>query len=105
MAQFNIYSNANSSTKENYPYLLDIQSSLFEALDTRLVIPLVLVSKQKHKPIDGLMPIMVIKGNEFVLITSQIAGVHKNNLGTHISDINQNRQEIIAAIDFLITGF
>jgi toxin CcdB len=105
MAQFNIYSNTNSSTKDAYPFLLDIQSSLFESLDTRLVIPLSPIVKQKHKPIKGLTPIIKIKTNEYILLTSQMAGVHKNNLGNHVIDINSNRQEIISAIDFLISGF
>jgi toxin CcdB len=105
MAQFNIYSNTNSSTKDSYPYLLDIQSSLFDSLDTRLVIPLALVAKQKHQPIKGLTPILKIKSNEYILLTSQMAGVHKNNLGNHVLDFNTNRQEIISAIDFLISGF
>ena len=105
MAQFNVYANSNNTTKDQYPYLLDIQSSLFETLDTRLVIPLTQMSKTKQIPIKGLTPIIKIKGSDYLLLTSQMAGVHKNNLGNHIVDVNQNRQDIISAIDFLISGF
>jgi toxin CcdB len=106
MAQFNVYLNTNNSTKNEYPYLVDIQSPLLETLDTRLVIPLILLSKMNSKPIKGLTPVFKIKGNEYILLTSQMAGIHKKYLGrSHISDFSNNRQEIISAIDFLLSGF
>jgi toxin CcdB len=105
MPQFNIYSNANTHTKDLYPYLLDIQSSLFESLDTRLVIPLALLSKSMQRPIKGLNPLIKIKGNEYIALTSQMAGINKANLGNLVLDYSSNRQEVISAIDFLISGF
>ena len=105
MSQFSIYANANASTKSMYPYLLNVQSALLDSLDTRMVIPLSLVSKFNDKSISNLTPIVSIKGSDYILLTAQMAGVHKKNLGSLILDLSSMRQTIISAIDFLITGF
>jgi toxin CcdB len=105
MAQFCIYTNANSATKERYPLLLDIQNQLLDSLETRLVIPLILLSKYETQPIKELMPVLTINSKKYVVLTPLQSGIHKKNLGTFTLDISTKRQEIISALDFLLTGF
>ena len=105
MAQFSVYTNLNSSTKDQYPLLLDIQNKLLDSLETRLVIPLIPLSKYESKPIKELMPIIAINIKKYVVLTPLQAGIHKKLLGNFISDISAQRQEIISSIDFLLTGF
>ena len=40
MAQFALFENQNADSKETYPYFVDIQNSLLDSLNTRLVVPL-----------------------------------------------------------------
>jgi len=105
MAQFSIHANTNPISKSVYPYLLDVQSPLLESLETRLVIPLALKSKFKEKAIRNLTPVLSIKSNDYLLLTPQMAAIHKNQLGILIVDCSQYRNVIISSIDFLITGF
>jgi toxin CcdB len=105
MAQFSVHTNLNSSTKDKYPLLLDIQNGLLDSLDTKLVIPLVLLSNYESKPIKELMPIIIIDNKKYIVLTSLQAGIHKKLLGKVIGDASQYRQEIVSSIDFLITGF
>ena len=105
MAQFSVYTNLNSSTKDHYPLLLDIQNQLLDMLETRLVIPLVLLTKYDSKPIKELMPIVTINGKKYVILTPLQAGIHKKHLGNLVADVSPKRQEIISSIDFLLTGF
>ena len=105
MAQFSIYANTNPISKNIYPYLLDVQSPLLDSLETRLVIPLALKSKFKEKAIKNLTPVLAIKSNEYLLLTPQMAAIHKNQLGLFIEDCSQFRNIIVSSIDFLITGF
>jgi toxin CcdB len=105
MSQFCIYTNSNTSTKERYPLLLDIQNQLLDSLETRLVIPLVLLSKYETQPIKELMPILLINNKKYVVLTPLQSGIHKKNLGNFVVDISSKRQEIISALDFLLTGF
>lgn len=105
MAQYSVYSNTNPSSKEIYPYILDVQSPLLESLETRVVIPLSLKSRFNEKAIKNLTPVVSIQGVEFLVLTPQMAAIHKKHLGTLIEDCSVSRNEIVASIDFLITGF
>jgi toxin CcdB len=105
MAQFQIFSNTNVSTKTQFPFLLDVQNHILDSLDTRLVIPLSLLSGFQNKPILKLTPTITINNSNFLILTSQMASVHKKYLGSFVKDIADKRQEIISSIDFLISGF
>jgi toxin CcdB len=105
MAQFQVYSNMNNSTKTQYPFLLDVQNRILDSLDTRLVIPISLFSNFHNKPITKLTPIIQINGVEYIILTSQMAGIQKKMLGSFVCDVSEQRQEILDALDFLIVGF
>ena len=105
MAQYSICTNTNSSTKSNYPYILDVQSPLLDSLETRLVIPLSLKSRFNEKSMKNLTPILSIKGIEYLVLTPQMAAIQKKYLGTFVEECTKYRNEIISSIDFLITGF
>jgi CcdB protein. len=105
MSQFSVHTNLNSATKEHYPLLIDIQNALLDSLDTKLVIPLVLFSKYESKPIKELMPVISINGKKYIVLTPLQAGINKKFLGNIVADLSSYRQDIISAIDFLITGF
>ncbi|MCI4399115.1 MAG: CcdB family protein [Campylobacteraceae bacterium] len=101
MAQFDVYANPNPNTNKEIPYLLDVQADILSSLETRVVVPLVIQSKTaKH-----LNPVFEVKNKKVVMSTSQIAGVPLSVLGEKVANLKDKRAEIIAAIDFLITGF
>jgi toxin CcdB len=104
MPQFTVYRNKNPQTLSAVPFLLDVQNDLLSDLETRVVIPLRPVSAIKDKPLRSLMPILEIEGGRFVLLTPQMAGIPKNELGPPVIRVEHYRSEIIAAIDFLVTG-
>jgi toxin CcdB len=104
MAQFDVYENPNEKTQEEIPYLLDLQSDLLDDLATRVVAPLI-KSQSIVKPILHLNPCFEIEGVAVVLSTAELAGVPKGALGAKMGSLKEYRGEIIAALDFLITGF
>lgn len=104
MTQFTVFKNKNPASKSRVPYLLDIQSGLLETLDTRLVIPLSPLSSLKGKTLGSLTPVIEIEGKQFLLLTLQMAGISRNDIGVAVTDLSPLRHEIIAAIDFLISG-
>ncbi len=105
MSQFSIHANSNADTKSDFPYLLDIQSSLLSDLDSRTVIPLALSSNPKYMPISKLTPIVEVKGRKYTVLTPLLAGIPKKILGPEIADLSSLGGDIISAIDLLITGF
>lgn len=104
MAQFTVYRNKNAHTKGTFPLLLDVQSDLLEDLQTRVVIPLTKTALAK-KPVDRLMPVLKIDDETYVLVTQQLAGIARKDLGAASGSLAQHRDVILAAVDFLITGF
>jgi toxin CcdB len=44
-------------------------------------------------------------GERYVLMTPQLAGINRAELGPQTGNLGEERQVILAAIDFLVTGF
>lgn len=104
MAHLKVYENTNSATNKKYPYLLDIQTNLLDDLRTTVVIPLGVISSTGGAAMTKLCPIVEIKSKKFVVLTQQLAGVDRKVLGKEIADLSASRAEVIAALDFLISG-
>lgn len=104
MAQFFAYKNPNPRTRVQYPYLLDIQSDLLSGLRTTIVIPLTPTNMAAPMSLSRLNPTFVIDCDSFTAITQDIAGIDRNQLGAQACDLSAYRSEIIAAVDFVLTG-
>lgn len=101
MAQFDVYENINPNTCEQIPFLLDIQNDVLKNLSTRVVIPMI-----KDIPAARILnPKFNINDIEVVLSASELASISVDNLGSKICSLEGFREEIIEAVDFLITGF
>ena len=103
MPQYTAYDNPNRATRKAYPYLLEIQSTLLDDLRTTVVIPLC-PKTAVNGPISRLCPIVRISGKDFILLTQQIAAIDRNALGKAVADWSRYRAQIVAALDFLISG-
>ncbi|OLU24197.1 CcdB family protein [Pseudomonas sp. PA27(2017)] len=104
MAQFAVYENTNPATSAAVPLLLDVQSNLLAELGTRVVVPLYAASTLQGKLLKTLTPRFEIEGEPYVMMTPQMAGIANKQLGPMVVDLTARRDEIIAALDLLITG-
>lgn len=104
MAQFTVYQNKNVQTRSAVPFLLDVQNDLLNDLETRVVVPLCPLSSVKGKPLRALTPVLEIEEEPYVMLTPQMAGIAKRELGASVTHLERYRYEIVAAIDFLVTG-
>ena len=105
MAQFSVYRNKNPRTKTTFPLLVDVQSDLLEPLNTRVVVPLTKSAALTKKPVSHLTPEVSFEGDRYLLVTPQLAGVNRTELGSLAGSLAEERQTILAALDFLLTGF
>ncbi|MGR8953336.1 MAG: CcdB family protein [Gammaproteobacteria bacterium] len=105
MKQYAVYENKNQKTQKSVPYLLNIQADLLDGLQTCVVVPLIPADAGQLEPIGRLTPLFGIEGNFYLMLTPQLAGIAKRELGRTVADLSSARDEIIAAIDFLVTGF
>jgi len=104
MSQFCAYKNANPATRAQFPYLLDIQIDLLGELRTTVVIPLTPSKLAAPMSLTRLNPAIVIDGKSFTLMTQQIAGVDRTQLGAQAYKLSSYRSEIVAALDFVLSG-
>ena len=105
MAQFAVYRNKNPNTKSTFPLLVDVQADLLEDLQPRVVIPLTKALALTKKPMGQLTPMIKYEGDPYVLMTPLLAGVARRDLGAATGNLAERRDVILAAMDFLMTGF
>lgn len=103
MAQLDVLRNPNPASSEAVPYLLDVQADLLNGLATRVVVPLAAETDAWH-PARHLNPVFVIEGRKVMMSTAEIAGIAVRFLGEKVTSLADRRDEIIGAIDFVITG-
>ena len=104
MAQFDVYENQNQETNQAIPYLLDVQAELLKNLATRVVVPLITASAM-GKAVKHLHPQFEIRRAAVFMSTAELAGVPVRILGEKVGSLKDRRNEIIAALYFLFTGF
>ncbi len=105
MAQYAIYRNRKSRSSAAYPLLLDVQADLFEDLETRVVVPLCGAPALREFPLAYLTPTVTFDGKAYALMTPQLAGIARADLGPHMGNVVEQGRAITAALDFLLRGF
>ena len=103
MAQFDVHRSLIEPPTEEAPYLLDVQSDFLEVFNVRVVVPLFRAAGFA-RPIHRLNPNFRIEGGLVVMATQFIAGTSVRNLGDVVATLAHRRDDIIGAIDMLITG-
>ena len=104
MPQFTVYRNKSPRTKSTFPFVVDVQSDLLEQLQTRVVIPLTRTAGLAKKPLSHLTPALTFDGETYVLMTPQLAGVARSDLGAPAGSLAGERDAIVAAMEVRLTG-
>ena len=105
MAQLDVYSNPDALTARDIPYLLELQCNLLGTLPGCVVAPLAAPESLEALPILRLNPKLDIAGETMILLTQELATLPRRALKTPIANLSPQREEILAALDFLFTGF
>ncbi len=104
MSQFDVYVNPSLSTRKAFPFIVDIQNSLISEIATRIVIPLGKMSYFNNEQMKRLTPVIEYENEKLLLLTPQIASMPTKRLKNPVGSLSHFRDEIIAALDFAITG-
>jgi toxin CcdB len=103
MAQLDVHRSLITPPAEEVLYLLDVQSDLLEVFNVRVVVPLFRATGFA-RPIRRLNPGFRIEGVAVIMATQFIAGTSVRNLGEVVATLADQRDDVIGAIDMLITG-
>lgn len=105
MPQFAVYRNENPGSCDEFPFLVDVQADLLEELGTRVVIPLARSEALIDFPTQYLTPLITFQGRPYALLTPQLAGISRDELGPQAGSLADQERAISTAIDFLLRGF
>ncbi|ROZ66515.1 CcdB family protein [Ramlibacter sp. WS9] len=105
MAQFDVHRN-KGPLKESIPFVVIVQSSLFDRYRRRMVVPLV-----RRTVLPGgtaavgtrLNPVFNVKGTSVVLHPLDMVSVALDQLGTKVDSLAERGQTIADALDELLT--
>ena len=100
MARFDLFRRPRSAPG----YLLQIQSDFLDALETRVVVPL-LPPEAVPRPMRDLHPHFEIEGQAHIMATQLLGAIPRRELGPAIGSLAAHQDDITRALDVLITGF
>ena len=104
MAQFDVHKNAGKQ-RDSIPFVVVVQSSLFDKYRRRVVVPLVRLSSLNN--VDALSgslnPVFGIDGVEVMLHPLEVVSVAIDQLGEKVANLAEDGDRILAAMDELLT--
>jgi len=102
MSQFNVHRNPGRH-RDSIPFVVIVQSRLYDAYRRRVVVPLVDKSSIGKVTNPRLNPTFRIKGQAVVLHPLEIVSVANENLGEFVQSLVEEGDAIIAALDEMLT--
>ncbi len=102
MAQFDVHANMGPN-REAIPFVVVIQSALYDDYRRRVVVPLVRKSAVEPPGRARFNPGFRIKGLTVVLHPLEIASVPRDRLGEPVASLASDGQRIVDALDELLT--
>ncbi len=100
MARFDVY-----HYSKKVPLVIDVQADLLAELRTRVVIPLLPQAQAKQEELPRLKPVIRVKGKKYILMTTDIGTLRVADLKEPVDNVEDQRQTIVDALDFLLQGF
>lgn len=102
MAQFDIHRNPGKHS-DAIPFVVVVQSSLYDSYRRRVVVPLVKKSEIGRTAYASLNPSFTIEGVSVVLHPLEIVSVPADILGAPVGSLSHEGERITAALDELLT--
>jgi toxin CcdB len=102
MAQFDVHRNSGGN-RESIPYVVVVQSALFDDYRRRVVVPLVKASAAGKIFNPRFNPTFKIRRMKVVLHPLEIVSVATDSLGEPISSLAEEGDRILGALDDLLT--
>lgn len=104
MSQYCVHKNTRKDEAKAIPYLLDVQSNLLKRLNTCIAIPLKKQSALNTQTMTNLNPILLIKGEPYVMQTQVLSAIPRAQLGDIVQNCNDQSHIITNAIDAVLSG-
>jgi toxin CcdB len=101
--QFDVVANPDAEDAQYRPYLVILQSDLVSDLRSTVVAPL--IARSRIVGARQLNPLVIVDGAEYWIAIYELFAIERHLLGAKVASVDDRRDPIIAAIDFLFVGF
>lgn len=105
MAHLDVYPNRDPRTSTSRPYAVDVQNNLLASMPSTVLVPLARMESVEQLPILRLNPSIVLGDEKLVMLTQDIAAVLRRTLSAPVGNVSAQRDDILAALDFLFSGY
>ncbi len=105
MAQFDVHKNIGKQ-RDAIPFVVVVQSSLYDGYSRRVVVPLVrrsTLARTAEFLDTPLNPVFTVKGIKVVLHPLEMVSVALENLGAKVATLEEEGNAVIAAMDEMLT--
>lgn len=102
--QFDVFENPSPRMRDQYPFVVDVQSDLLSSLATRMVVPLAVTALAAGELPRRLCPLLMVSGQSLMLVPFEAAPLDKRLLKTQVSSIRDRAHDIVAAMDAVLSG-
>lgn len=105
MAQFDVHLNIGKQ-RQHIPYVVVVQSALYDSYRRRVVVPLVLRAALTSSELQGgsrINPVFTIEGREVVMHPLEIVSIALDQMGEKIGSLSDEGDAILNALDEVLT--
>lgn len=100
--QFDVFPNPVRATVATRPFLVSVQHKFFDHSDTRVLAPLIV--QGAIQPLSRLNPAFEINTRCLYLLPTDLVTLSVRFLGDPVTNLESDRDRIIAALDMVFTG-
>lgn len=104
MAQYDVYVNPSPASREQVPYLVDLQSDLLADLKTRFVMPLTRMGVDLRQTPRRLAPMLMVAGERVMAVPQLSSGMDVRHLKKPVASLADQAGELRDALDAVISG-
>jgi toxin CcdB len=104
MARFDVYQHPDPVERKWMPYLLDLQNSYLDLLDTRVVVPLQTENSVSQRVRD-LHPKLMVEGKMLVMNTPAMMAIASFELRKPVANLSSEQLTIQDALDTLFGAY
>ena len=90
--------------RDQYPFVVNIQSELLCSLATRMVVPLAVTGLADKDLPRRLCPVLVVRGQSLMLVPFEAAPLAKRLLKARIASVKDRAHDIVSAMDAVLSG-
>jgi toxin CcdB len=101
--QYDVFQNPGASTRAKVPYVVVLQSHLFEALPTVVIAPLMRLERSARS--SKVLVEVEFAGEDLVVNAAFLSNIEHRELGRSQGSLAAYEDDIRRAVDRLFTGF